>query len=76
MKRALLIAALVTMTALAASADIRRFMQVKGYSSFITGACTTGCGSGAITPQDTISEPVAPNASCTFPATMPCTFGG
>lgn len=75
MKRALLIAALVVSMAVAAHADIRRLMQAKGYSAIPSvGACTGGCG-GTVTAQDSISEPVAPNVGCTFPATFPCTMG-
>lgn len=73
MWRALLIAALVGLVAAAASADIRRLMQAKGYSPANAGECVGACG-GFVSPQDSISEPVSPNVGCTFPATMPCTM--
>ena len=76
MWRALLIAALVALLATVASADIRRLMQAKGYGTSIGSGCVDGCSVGAITMQDAISEPVPPSSGCTFPATMPCTFGG
>lgn len=76
MRRALLIAALVALAAAAAHADIRSLMRAKGYSSIpAAGECSGGCG-GFVTTQDAISEPVPPSSGCTFPATMPCTFGG
>lgn len=75
MKRALLIAALIALAAVAAHADIRALMRAKGYSSIPAqgGACSGNCG-GAVTIQDSISEPVSPNVGCTFPATFPCTM--
>lgn len=75
MRRAMLIASLVGLMAAAAHADIRRLMQAKGYSPANSGECVGACG-GFVSAQDSISEPVPVSSGCTFPATMPCTFGG
>jgi hypothetical protein len=75
MRKTLLILLLIVLAAAAAHADIRRLMQAKGYSPANGGQCEGACG-GFVSSQDSISEPVPIDDGCTFPATMPCTFGG
>lgn len=73
MWRALLIAALVGLVAAAASADIRRLMQAKGYSPIQAGgeSCSSGCNTAR-----TETNPVAPppDTGCTLTAVLPCTL--
>lgn len=75
MRRALLIAALIALAAVAANADIRRLMQAKGYAPAQGGQCEGTCG-GFVSSQDAVTDTPSFGTDCTFPATFPCTFGG
>jgi len=60
--------------ATAAHADIRILMKARGYSSPYQSRGKIEQGS--VTSTDAVSDQPSVSTGCTFPATMPCTFGG
>ncbi len=60
--------------ATAAHADIRILMKARGYSSPYQSQGKPEQGS--VSSRDVIVNQPEVSSGCTFPATMPCTFGG